>query len=135
MNGRNHQSNCDLVRYLDSHRPWTVTAVITPGLCYHVTLQGRRERVPRSIASHIKPYHLRLPPLRHDFSDEYAHFAWDPDLGLAGASALASPIYTLVDRCPIRYFQHAHFIYDPPRQHWFGTTLRLTGPVPADSRQ
>ena len=49
-----------------------------------------------------------------------------------------------------RYFQHAHFIPivgvgkrgeyylvhgDLPRQHPFGTTLRSTGPVPADSRQ
>ena len=48
------------------------------------------------------------------------------------------------------YFQHAHFIPivgvgkrgayslvhgDLPRQYSFGTTLRLTGPVPADSRQ
>ena len=51
----------------------------------------------------------------------------------------------------ILYFQHAHFIpivgvgkrgeYEmvhgdlPTRQHPFGTTLRFTGPVPADSRQ
>ena len=49
-----------------------------------------------------------------------------------------------------RYFQHAHSIPlvgvgkggayklvhgDLPRQHPFGTTLRFTGPVPADSRQ
>ena len=49
-----------------------------------------------------------------------------------------------------RYFQHARFIPivgvgkrgeyelvhgDLPRQHSFGTTLRFTGPVPADSRQ
>ena len=49
-----------------------------------------------------------------------------------------------------RYFQHAHFILlvsvgkrgeyqlvhgDLPRQYPFGTTLRFTGPVPADSRQ
>ena len=49
-----------------------------------------------------------------------------------------------------RYFQHDHFIPivgvgkrgeyllvhgDLPRQHPFGTALRFTGPVPADSRQ
>ena len=49
-----------------------------------------------------------------------------------------------------RYFQHAHFIPivdvdkrgeyylvlgDRPTEHSFGTTLRFTGPVPADSRQ
>ena len=55
--------------------PWTVTAVTTPGLCYRVTLQGRRDRVRRAAASHIKPYHLRPLSLRHDFGDEYAHFA------------------------------------------------------------
>ena len=82
--------------------PWTVTSVITPGLCYRVTLQGRRERVRRAAASHIKPYYLRPPPLRHDFGDEYAHFAWDPDLGLGAASTLASPLYTLGDRCMIQ---------------------------------
>ena len=56
--------------------PWTVTAVITTGLCYRVNLQGRREIVRRAAASHIKPYHLWPPSLRHDLSDEYAHFAW-----------------------------------------------------------
>ena len=81
--------------------PRTVTAVITPGLCYRVTLQGRRERVRRAAASHIKPCHLRPPPVRHDFGDEYAHFAWGPDLGLGAASTLASPLYTLVDQCTI----------------------------------
>ena len=49
-----------------------------------------------------------------------------------------------------RYFQHAHFIPivgvekrsvyqlvhgDLPRQHSYGTTLRFTGSVPADSRE
>ena len=64
--------------------------------------QGRRERERRATASHIKPYYLRLPSLRREFCDEYAHFAWGPDLGLAAASTLASPIYTLVGRCPIQ---------------------------------
>ena len=82
--------------------PWTITAVITPGLCYRVTLQGRREKVRRAAAPHIKPYHLRPPSLRHDFGDEYAHFAWGPDLGLGAASTLASPLCTLVDRCTIQ---------------------------------
>ena len=76
--------------------PWTVTTVITPGLCYRVTLQGRRERVRRAAASHIKPYHLRPPPLLHDYGDEYTDFAWGPDLGSGAASTLASPLHTLV---------------------------------------
>ena len=51
---------------------------------------------------------------------------------------------------PVLHFQHAHFIPivgvgkrdayelvhgDLPMQHPFGTTLRFTGPAPADSRQ
>ena len=76
--------------------------MITLGLYYHVTLQGRWERVRRAAASHSKPYHLRPLSLRHGFGDEYAHFAWGPDLWLAAASILASPIYTLVDCCPIQ---------------------------------
>ena len=61
-------------------------------------------------------------------------------------SFLRMPLQTLIRR----YFQHAHFIPivgvgkrgeyslvhgDLPRQHSFGTTLRFTGPVLADSRQ
>ena len=82
--------------------PWTVTAAITPGLCYRVTLQARRERVRRATASHIKPHHLRPPVLRYNFGDEYAHFVWGPDLELGAALTLASPLYTLVDRCTIQ---------------------------------
>ena len=82
--------------------PWTITAVITPGLCYRVTLQGRRERVRHAAASHIKPYQLRPPSLRHEFGDEYAHFVWGPDLGLVVASTVVSPLYTLVDRWMIQ---------------------------------
>ena len=40
--------------------------------------------------------------MRRDFGDEYAHFAWGPDLGLGAVSTLASPLYTLVDRCTIQ---------------------------------
>ena len=82
--------------------PRTVTAVMTPGMCYRVTLQGRRERVRRAAACHSKPYHLRRSSLRHDFGDEYAHFAWGLVLGLVTDSTLASPLYTLVDRCTIQ---------------------------------
>ena len=63
---------------------------------------GEVERVRRAEASHINPCHLRPSPLRHGFSDEYVHFAWGPHLELSAASALASPIYTLVDDCPIQ---------------------------------
>ena len=83
--------------------PWTVTAVIIPGLCYRVILQGRRKRVRRAAVSHIKPCDLRPPSLRHEFGDEYAHVAWGPDLGLVAASILVSLLYTLVDRCTIQF--------------------------------
>ena len=96
----------DCVRVKLTHErwtgPWTVAAVITPGVCYRVTLQGRRERVRRAAASHIKPHHLRPPVLRRNFGDEYAHFAWGLDLGLGAASTLASPLYALVDGCTIQ---------------------------------
>ena len=96
----------DCVHVKLTHERWTgprtVTAVITPGLCYRATLKGRRERVRRATASHIKPHNLRPPVLRHNFGDEYAHFAWGPDLGLGAALTLASPLYTLVDHCTIQ---------------------------------
>ena len=66
----------------------------------------RSEETGKSTAcisfSHQALYHLRPPSLRHGFGDEYAHFASGLELGLAAASILASPIYTLVDRCPIK---------------------------------
>ena len=43
-----------------------------------------------------------------DFGDEYAYFAWGPDLGLVAAATLASPLYTLVGRCTIQ----------PPNGSW-----------------
>ena len=52
--------------------PWTVTAVIPPGLCYRVTLQGRRERVRCAAAFHIKPYHLKPPSLSTAFEENLA---------------------------------------------------------------
>ena len=63
---------------------------------------------------------------------------------------LDSVYVPILPYCCTRYFQHAHFIPivgvgnrgeyylvhdDLPRQHSFGTTLRFTGPMPADSRQ
>ena len=97
-------NDCVQVKLTHDRRtgPWTVTAVITPGLCYCVTLQGRRKRVRRAATSHIKPYHFRPPSLRYEFGEEYAHLDWGPDLGLAAGSMLASSIYNLVDHCPIK---------------------------------
>ena len=63
---------------------------------------GETGESTRAAASHIKLYYLRPPSLRHDFGDECAHFAWGPDLGLVADSTLASPLYTLVDRCTIQ---------------------------------
>ena len=82
------------------HQKWTwkVSTIMTLGLCYHVVLNGRQVRERRAAASHIKPFYVRPSWLRHDFGDEYAHFAWDADLGLAASSTMAAPLYTLVDR-------------------------------------
>ena len=75
-------SNCVHAKLNHDRRtgPWTVTAVITPGLCFRVIFQGRRERVRRAATSYIKPYNVRPPSLRHNFGDVYAHFSWGPDL-------------------------------------------------------
>ena len=81
--------------------PWTVTAVITPGLCYQVVLNGRQIRERKTSASHLKPYHVRPVGIRHDFGDEYSHFAWEADLGQTLPSMVASPLYTLVDRSAV----------------------------------
>ena len=40
--------------------------------------------------------------LRQEFGDEYAHFVWGLDLGLAAASTSTLPTYTLMRRCPIQ---------------------------------
>ena len=83
-------------RTVDCHRSNNIRTV----LLRHP--QGETERVRRAAASHIKPYYLRPSSLRHDFGDEYAHFAWGPDLGLVADSTLVSPLSTLVDRCTIQ---------------------------------
>ena len=67
--------------------PWTVTALITPGLCYCIALQGRRERVRREGTYNKAPDHTRPKSPRHEFSDEFDHFAWGPDIGLAAQVA------------------------------------------------
>ena len=65
-------------------------------------------------------------------------------------NTVASPYSNYMKYGTVQYFQHAHFIPklgvgkrgeyyfvhgDLPRQYSFGTTLRFTGPVPANSRQ
>ena len=82
--------------------PWKVVSTVTPGLCYRVVLKGRQIRERRASAAHMKPFYVRPANLRHDFEDEYAHFAWGADLGLAEPSTVASPMYTLLDRRAVR---------------------------------
>ena len=78
---------------------------------------------------------------------------WPPQLVHWVPALILTQIMPKIGCCTTvygRYFQHAHFIPivgvgkrgeyylvhgDMPRQHSFGTTLRFTGPVPADSRQ
>ena len=43
---------------------------------------------------------MRPKPLHYEFGDECAHFVWGLVQGLAAASILASPMYTLVVSCP-----------------------------------
>ena len=56
--------------------PWKVASIVTPGLCYRVVLNGRQIREHRASAAHMKPFYVRSANLRHNFEDEYAHFAW-----------------------------------------------------------
>ena len=77
--------------------PWKVTASIASGLCYQVVMNGRQIRERRAAASHLKPYNVRPTGFCHEFGDEYAHFAWEADLGLAMPSTAASQLYTLGD--------------------------------------
>ena len=80
--------------------------------------------------------------LRHVRGQGNIHFP--VQLTTSRIGSLTRLIHTLLYR---RYFQHAHFIPivgvgkrgeyelvhgDLPRQHPFRTTLRFTGPVPAD---
>ena len=55
-------------------------------------------------AANIKTFHERPERLSHAFEDGFADLVWGADLGLAGASTVAVPLYTLTDRqalsCP-----------------------------------
>ena len=76
--------------------------VVQPGLSFDVTLKGRRVRKWTISAANIKMFQARPEHLRHDFEDEFAHFVWGADLGLAEVSIAAKPLYTLTDRKPTR---------------------------------
>ena len=78
--------------------PWRVTAIEQPGLSYQATLRGRRIRGRVVAAASMKIFHERPERLRHDFEVDFAHLAWGADLGLAGISTVAVPLYTLTDR-------------------------------------
>ena len=49
-------------------------------------------------AANIKAFHERPERLRHAFEDEFAILVWGADLGSAGTSTVAVPLYTLTDR-------------------------------------
>ena len=78
--------------------PWTVVNVVRAGLSFTVRLNGRHIRQRTVVASDIKPFYSRPLHLRHPFEDEFSHFVWAPDLGLAEDSTVASPLYTLTNR-------------------------------------
>ena len=77
--------------------PWKVINVIHERLSFTVQLNGRRVRQRKVAATDLKPYHPRPSELRLPFEDEFAHLVWSADLGLADASVVAVPLYTLVD--------------------------------------
>ena len=56
--------------------------------------------------ANVKPFHLRSKELRHAFEDEFAHLAWESDLGLEEVSVAASPLYTLLDRRVVHKNDH-----------------------------
>lgn len=78
--------------------PWRVINVIRDRLSFTVQTQRTTVRQRRVAAADIKQYHPRPPHLRLPFEDEYAHLVWSADLGLADASVIAVPLYTLVTR-------------------------------------
>lgn len=41
---------------------------------------------------------MRPTDRRHDFGDEFAHFAWEIDLGISKPSTLAVPMYAYPHR-------------------------------------
>ena len=90
-----------------------------------------------SLSGHANAYRWRsLPRVRR-------HRASKPQ----GSSERVLPWQITMDQLIFASLSHTHYWYevgmlkvpavhgDLPRQHSFGTTLRLTGPGPADSRQ
>ena len=78
--------------------PWRVVRTVHPRLSYAVHLNGGSIMRRIVSAADIKPFHDRPVELRHAFEDDFAHFVWGPDIGLAKVSTAAAPLYTLIDR-------------------------------------
>lgn len=49
-------------------------------------------------AASVKIFCVRAGHLHLALDDEFEHSAWGVDLGLAGTSTVAVPLYTLTDR-------------------------------------
>ena len=82
--------------------------------------------------------------------EQFQYIQWGWNCKASKREMFASLPLALDNLFILVHFQHAHFIPkvgvgkrgeyqfvhgDLPRQRPFGTTLRVTGPVPADSRQ
>lgn len=69
--------------------PWVVTALRRPSNSLEASLNGRKVRRRVVSMSSIKVFHACSKELRHDLEDEFAHPAWESDLGLPEASVIA----------------------------------------------
>ncbi|CAB1106551.1 unnamed protein product [Ectocarpus sp. CCAP 1310/34] len=78
--------------------PWVVITVVCAGLSFTVRLNERHVRQRTVAASDMKPFYSRPLDVRLAFEDEFAHYVWEPDLGLVEDSVVAAPLYTLFDR-------------------------------------
>ena len=78
--------------------PWRITKVLNAGLIIEVVMEGRSTRTRHIFPGGFKPFHVRLPDLRHPLADELVQFTWSADFGLTTPSVVAKPLYTLCDR-------------------------------------
>ena len=61
-------------------------------------MQGLKQRNRRVSCADVKPFHVRPLHLRHCINDEFAQYAWGPDLGLSESSD-AMPKYQSLCNC------------------------------------
>ena len=77
--------------------PWTVVEVLEKGLSVQVEMRGLKQRSRRVSVADVKPFHVRPVHLRHSIADEFAQYAWGPDLKLPESSELLPTYQSLAD--------------------------------------